>query len=153
MSRNIAAILRTVELAKAQRVKRKHTTAPAPVAPVDEDAESYARFSDFITEYETFDLPDCKAVTPGLVPVSRRAEPKSIHDPAPRARIAFEKPRKRRPRDPYATGKDCELPEYRQTRTVTVEDASGRARGVIQINPFSKRITIGGFGLTTKART
>ncbi|MEH2517438.1 hypothetical protein V1279_003011 [Bradyrhizobium sp. AZCC 1610] len=152
MSKNIAAILRSVELAKQQRVKRAKTTAPVEPVTVDEDAESYARFNDFLTEYDTFDIPDCKAVTPGLVKVSRKAEPKSIYSPAPSGPIKFERPRKRRTPD-RSSGPDCELPpDPRQHRTVTVEDASGRARGVIRINPFSKRIAVSGFGLTERTK-
>ena len=56
MSKNIAAILRSVELAKQQRIKRAKTTAPVPVEPVDEDAESWARLNQFYDDYETFDI-------------------------------------------------------------------------------------------------
>jgi hypothetical protein len=150
MSRNIAAILRTVELARIQRVKRNHTTAEVAPAPVDEDAESYARFSEFLTDYETFDIPDCKAVTPGLVKVSMQAEPASIYSPAGSSRIKFERPKRRRAPD-RSSGPDCELPEDRRRhQSVVVEDAHGRARGVITINPFSKRIHVGGFGLVER---
>jgi hypothetical protein len=152
MSRNIAAILRTVELAKAQRVKRNHTTAEVAPAPVDEDAESYARFSEFMAEYDTFDIPDCKAVTPGLVKVSMQPEPASIYSPAGSSRIKFERPRKRATPD-RSSGPDCELPpDPRRHLTFTVEDGSGRARGVVRINPFSKRIGVSGFGLTERPR-
>ena len=78
MSKNIAAILRSVELAKQQRISAPRPPPPSR-RPVDEDAESWARLNQFYDDYETFDIPDCKGVTPGLVPVSRAAEPKSIH--------------------------------------------------------------------------
>jgi hypothetical protein len=139
MSKNIAAILRSVELAKQQRIQRAKTTAPVPVEPVDEDAESWARLNQFYDDYETFDIPDCKGVTPGLVPVSRAAEPKSIHSPAGQSRIKFERPRKRRSPD-RAAGPDCELPEDRR-RHHTLTTTDGHA---IRINPFSKRITVTG---------
>lgn len=74
-------------------------------------------------------------------------EPKSIYDPAPRARVSFERPKKRKGRDPLAVSDDCEIPDYRRKQTFVLEDAQGRARGAIEINPFSKRVKIGGFGL------
>jgi hypothetical protein len=140
MSRNIAAILRAVELARAQRVKRRHTKADVATAPIDEGAESYARFNEYLAEYETFDLPDCKAVTPGLVRVSRAAEPKSIHTTAPSGPIKFERPPKRRNAD--RNERDGELPEDPR-RHHTLKTTDGHS---ITVNPFSKRLTVSGPG-------
>ncbi|MCA1379437.1 hypothetical protein I6F34_01205 [Bradyrhizobium sp. BRP05] len=119
--------------------------APAPrLSKADQRAvDDYAMFQRFADEYEHNEIPDRLGKT-------GEYEPKSIYSPAPQSRIKFERPAKRKPRDPHATGKDCEIPEYRRHQTFTVEDGQGRARGAIQINPFSKRITIGGFGLTTR---
>jgi hypothetical protein len=74
-------------------------------------------------------------------------EPKSIHDPVPPSRISRIAPKKRKPRDPYATSAECEIPEYRRKQTYVIEDENGVARGAIEINPFSKKFRIGGFGL------
>jgi hypothetical protein len=74
-------------------------------------------------------------------------EPKSIHDPVPPSRISRIAPKKRKPRDPYATDQFCELPDYRRKQTYVIEDENGVARGAIEINPFSKKFRIGGFGL------
>jgi hypothetical protein len=143
MSRNIAAILRTVELAKAQRIKRRGTTAEIPV---DEEAESYARFKAFETDYEAFDMPDCRAVTPGLVKVSRKAEPKSIHSPAPSGPIKFERPAKRKVGD--RNDRFCELPaEPRRRKVLTIVNDSGRVSARVLVNPFTKRMKITQRGL------
>lgn len=85
-------------------------------------------------------------------PAGIHREPDSIHSPAPAPRIRFERPRKRKGRDPHAVGKDCEIPDYRRSGTYTIEDSDGRARGAIEINPFSKRIRVGGFGLVEGKR-
>jgi hypothetical protein len=144
MSRNIAAILRTVELAKAQRVKRRHTTAEVPA---DEDAESYARFQEFHREYETNEAPDCRGVTPGLVKVSTRPEPKSIHSPVPPLKIQFERPA---PRKACTERNDryCELPaEKRRRQVVTIVNGQGKPHARVLLNPFTKRMKITQKGL------
>jgi len=111
-----------------------------------EDARSAADWAQF----KRFEAMDDDNVTPDPLGKTGHYEPKSIYDPAPPSRIRREAPKKRKPRDPYATSTDCELPEYRAKATYTIEDANGVARGVIRINPFSKRITIGGFGLSDR---
>jgi hypothetical protein len=118
---------------------------PAPhISRADmKQAADYATFNRFYDEWDTNDIPDKLGKT-------GEHEPKSIYSPVPASRIRFERPAKRKPRDPNAVGTDCEIPDYRRHQTFTVEDGDGRARGAIQINPFSKRITIGGFGLTTR---
>jgi hypothetical protein len=144
MSRNIAAILRTVKLAKQQRIKRRGTVAE--VAPVDDEAESYTRFCAFADDYETFDMPDCKAVTPGLVKISRKAEPKSIYTPAPSGPIRFERPKPRKIGD--RNDRFCELPaEKRRKHVVTVVSASGQVAARVLVNPFTKRMKITQKGL------
>ncbi len=154
MSRsNIAAILRAHELAKQQKVRRAKTNPDPVVTLVDEDEESYARFSSFAAEWDTNEAPDCKTVTPGLVKVSMAPEPKSIYSPAGTSRISFEKPKKRNGRDPHNVSAFCELPtDRRRDLTLTVEDGSGRARGVIRVNAVSKRIAVSGFGLVERPR-
>lgn len=118
--------------------------APTRFSKADQRAaDDYAMFQRFADEYEHNDIPDKLGKTGNY-------EPKSIYSPAPKSPIRFERPAKRKPRDPHAVGTDCEIPDYRRHRTFTVEDGEGRARGAIQINPYSKRITIGGFGLTTR---
>jgi hypothetical protein len=145
MSRNIAAILRTVELAKAQRTARRHTpakVAPAPAPVLDEHDEIMA----FQREIDRLDndnfIPD---------PMGRSSfEPKSIYSPVPAARLTFERPLKRKigERNDW----NCELPaDPRRKRTMTLIDDNGVARGVIGINPFSKRVAFAGFGMTQRA--
>lgn len=121
------------------------TAPPAPrISKADiRQAADYATFQRFYDEWDTNDIPDKLGKT-------GEHEPKSIYSPAPKARIRREAPRKRKPRDPHAVGTDCEIPDYRRHQTFTVEDGEGRARGAIQINPYSKRIAISGFGLTTR---
>jgi hypothetical protein len=141
MSRNIAAILRTVELAKAQRIKRRGTSADVPVIPVDEEAESYARFCDFQREYEHNEAPDCKAVTPGLVKVSMRPEPKSIYSTAPSGPIKFERPKKRH--DGERHDRFCELPaDPRRRQVFTIVNDDGKVSARVLVNQFTKRMKI-----------
>jgi len=144
MSRsNIAAILRSVELAKQQRVKRNHTTAPVIVVDlVDEEEEAYARFCAFETDYATNEAPDCKAVTPGLVKVSMKPEPKSIYSPAPSGPIKFERPQKSRTGG-ERTDRQCELPKDPRRRLVyTVVNDSGRVTARVLVNQFSTKMKI-----------
>jgi hypothetical protein len=151
MSRNIAAILRTVELAKQQRIKRRHT--PAMVAPEPELSE-HDEILAFQREIDRLDndnhQPDCTGVTPGLVRISNAKEPKSIHSPVPPSRLQFERPAKRKIGD--RNDRFCELPaDQRRKRTMTLVDGDGVARGVIGINPFAKRVAFAGFGLRQRA--
>jgi hypothetical protein len=126
--------------------------APAPkAAPLTqrlslEDARSAADWAQF----KRFEAMDDHNETPDPLGKTGHYEPKSIYDPAPPSRIRREAPKKRKGRDPYAVSDDCELPEYRTTRSYTIEDASGRAMGAIEVNQFSKRIRVGGFGLTDR---
>jgi len=113
---------------------------------LDEDEASYARFCAFASDYDTFDLPDCKAVTPGLVKVSRQAEPKSIYSPAPSGPIRFERPKPRKIGD--RNDRFCELPaEKRRRHVVTVVSASGQVAARVLVNPFTKRMKITQKGL------
>ncbi|MGC0389356.1 hypothetical protein [Bradyrhizobium sp. USDA 241] len=118
--------------------------SPAPaVSKADmKAAAEYATFNRFYDEWDTNDIPDKLGKT-------GEHEPKSIYSPVPASRIRFERPAKRKAAE--RNERDCEIPDYRRKQTFTIEDASGRARGAIEINPYSKRIRIGGFGLTTKA--
>ena len=143
MSRNIAAILRTVELAKLQRVKHRHTpamTAPAPVLDEHDEIMAFQREIDRL-ENDTF-IPD---------PMGRSSyEPKSIYSPAPASRIKFERPVKRKIGE--RNDRQCELPaDPRRKRTMTLIDDNGVARGVIGINPFAKRVAFAGFGMVQRA--
>jgi hypothetical protein len=138
MSRNINAILRSVELAKAQRVRRNHTTAD--FAAPDPVVEDYKSFTAFREDYATNEYPDCKAVTPGLVKVSARPEPKSIYSPAGHSKIQFERPRRRS--SGKSLSRDCELPPEKR-KNYTLRSTSGHT---IEVNPFSKRIAVSGPG-------
>lgn len=119
------------------------TASPAPHISRAEmkQAAEYATFNRFYDEWDNNDIPDKLGKT-------GEHEPKSIYSPAPPSRIRFERPAKRKAAE--RTERDCEIPDYRRKQTFTIEDGEGRARGAIQINPYSKRITIGGFGLTTR---
>jgi hypothetical protein len=140
----VAAILRAHELAKAQRVRRPKTQV-ATLSADQESAYDYAMFQHDLAMDEFNDIPDPLGKTGDR-------EPNSIYDTAPAGRIRREAPKKRKGRDPFTLSEHCELPDYRRKQTFTIEDASGRARGAIQINPFSKKIHVGGFGLTTRSR-
>jgi hypothetical protein len=140
----VAAILRAHELARQQKVRRPKTQVETLSAD-QESAYDWAMFQHDCAMDEFNDIPDPLGKTGDR-------EPKSIYDPAPQARISFQKPRKRKGRDPFNLSEHCELPDYRRHQTFTIEDASGRARGVIQINPFSKRINVGGFGLSSRSK-
>lgn len=126
--------------------------APAPKPMTQrlslEDMRSAADWAQF----KRFEAMDDHNETPDPLGKTGHYEPKSIYDPAPRARVSFERPKKRKGRDPYAVSEDCELPEYRRSATYTIEDGNGVARGVISVNPFSKRIHVGGFGLSTRTK-
>lgn len=140
----VAAILRAHELARVQKVRRPHTQ----VARISEDEQSAYDWKMFQHDLEMdqfFDIPDKLGKTGNY-------EPESVYSPAPPSRFRREPPRARRKPDRSA-GPDCELPpDPRRRQTFTIEDGSGRARGAIQINPYSKRITIGGFGLVERKR-
>jgi hypothetical protein len=101
-------------------------------------------------QFKRFEAMDDHNETPDPLGKTGHYEPKSIYDPAPPSRIRREAPKKRKGRDPYAVSDDCELPEYRTIRSYTIEDASGRAMGAIEVNQFSKRINVGGFGLVRR---
>jgi hypothetical protein len=121
--------------------------APAPRAPraeVDSFTRSIVENDKWIT------MMDAWNENPDPMGKTGNHEPKSIHDPVPPSRISRIAPKKRKGRDPYACSEDCELPEYRTRKSYTIEDEHGVARGVIEVNQFSKRIRVGGFGLTTK---
>jgi len=98
-------------------------------------------------QFKRFEAMDEHNETPDPLGKTGHYEPKSIYDPAPPSRLRREAPKKRKGRDPWACSDDCEIPDYRRRETLTIEDASGRARGVIRINPYAKRIAISGFGL------
>ncbi|SHH05058.1 hypothetical protein [Bradyrhizobium erythrophlei] len=134
----VAAILRAHELARQQKVRRAHTHVET-ITPDQQSSDDYAAFKRDL-ELDSLNFhPD---------PIGRHREPKSIYSPAPQSRVRFERPAKRKA--PERTDRDCEIPDYRRRQTFTIEDSSGRARGAIQINSYSKRIAIGGFGLTTR---
>lgn len=139
----VAAILRAHELARAQKVRRPHTR----VETLTEDQQSAHDWKMFQhdLEMDAFnDIPDRLGKTGNY-------EPASIYSPAPPSRFHREPPRKRRAAE--RNERDCELPpDPRRRQTLTIEDGDGRARGVIQINPYSKRITVGGFGLVERKR-
>lgn len=102
--------------------------------------------------YERFIASDEHNETPDPLGKTGNYEPESVYSPAPPSRFQFERPRARRAGE--RNERDCELPpDPRRRETITVEDGSGRARGVISINPYSKRLTIGGFGLVERKRT
>jgi hypothetical protein len=114
--------------------------APEPYEPPSEAYRAYRRFEEMEEHNET----------PDRLGKTGEHEPKSIYSPAPASRFRFEQPNKRRSGD--RNEPDCELPaDLRRHATYIIEDASGRARGVVTINPFAKRIRVAGFGLTTKA--
>jgi hypothetical protein len=117
---------------------------PAPKGEVDSFTRSIVENDRWITMMDNWNE------NPDPMGKTGNHEPKSIHDPVPPSRISRIAPKKRKPRDPYAVSAECEIPEYRRKQTFVIEDAQGRARGAIEINPFSKRIRIGGFGLSGK---
>ncbi|ARQ95399.1 hypothetical protein [Bradyrhizobium phage BDU-MI-1] len=123
---------------------------PLPEAPrvpkqVDSFHASIMENDRWLTEMENWNE------TPDPLGKTGSYEPKSIHDPVKPARISFEKPRKRQPRDPYATNnKSCELPDHRRNRHYTIENADGSTAGVIAIHGRAQRIRIEGFGLQNR---
>lgn len=88
--------------------------------------------------------------TPDPLGKTGNHEPKSIHDPVRPSRLSFEKPRKKKGRDPYTVSKDCELPDYRRNRHLVIEDASGRAVGTLTVCAQAGKIRIAGSGMTHK---
>jgi hypothetical protein len=114
---------------------------PAPKGEVDSFTRSIVENDRWITMMDNWNE------NPDPMGKTGNHEPKSIHDPVPPSRISRIAPKKRKPRDPYATSAECEIPEYRRKQTYVIEDANGVARGAIEINPFSKKFRIGGFGL------
>ncbi|MDP2324263.1 MAG: hypothetical protein Q8N51_09575, partial [Gammaproteobacteria bacterium] len=97
MSRNISAILRSVELAKQQKVNRRGTQALAASLAIDpaelefwRTANEYKRIN---ADWELNSHPD---------PIGKHTEPASIYSPVGTSRLSFEKPRKRNGRDPHA---------------------------------------------------
>jgi len=139
----VAAILRAHELARKQQVRRPHTQV-SRLTEDEQSAHDWKMFQHDLEMDEFYDIPDKLGKTGNY-------EPESIYSPAPPSRIRFERPAKRRTGE--RNERDCELPpDPRRRQTYTIEDGSGRARGAIQINPYSKRITIGGFGLVERKR-
>jgi hypothetical protein len=123
--------------------------APVPKVPAMHERLSVSDLRDKAeyAQFKRFEAMDDHNETPDPLGKTGHYEPKSIYDPAPPSRIRREAPKKRKGRDPYAVSDDCELPEYRTTKTYTIEDAHGRAVGAIEVNQFSKRIRVGGSGL------
>jgi hypothetical protein len=132
------------EKADAWLAENYAAPAPAPRAPkgeVDSFTRTIIEHDRWLTAQENWNE------NPDPLGKTGHYEPKSIHDPVPPSRISRIAPKKRKGRDPYACSEDCELPEYRTRKTYTIEDASGRAVGAIEVNQFAKRIRIGGSGL------
>src|SRR6266436_1100835 len=98
MSRNVAAILRSVELAKAQRVRRKHTHVET-IGEDDRSAREYAAFQHDCVMDEYNDIPDKLGKTGDY-------EPASIYSPAPPSRFKVERPAKRKSAE--RNQRDCE---------------------------------------------
>jgi hypothetical protein len=121
--------------------------APTPEAPRKPRAEVDTMIRTVVENDKWITMMDNWNEMPDPMGKTGNHEPKSIHDPVPPSRISRIAPKKRKPRDPYATDQFCELPDYRRKQTYVIEDENGVARGAIEINPFSKKFRIGGFGL------
>ena len=133
MSRNVAAILRSVELAKAQRVRRKHTHVET-ISEDDRSAREYAAFQHDLMMDEYTDIPDRLGKTGNY-------EPASIYSPAPPSRFKVERPAKRKPAE--RNERDCELPaDPRRRQTIEVVNDRGHVTGTVRLNPFTKRMSI-----------
>ena len=142
MSKNVAAILRQHQLARAQKVHRAHTRVET-ISEDDRSAREYAAFQHDCLMDEFNDIPDRLGKT-------GEYEPKSIYSPAPPSRFQRVAPKKRKSAE--RNDRDCELPaDPRRHQAVTVVDGAGIARGVVSVNPFSKRIAFAGFGLVERA--
>ena len=133
MSRNVAAILRSVELAKAQRVRRKHTHVET-ISEDDRSAREYAAFQHDLVMDEYNDIPDRLGKTGNY-------EPESIYSPAPPSRFQRIAPKKRRAAE--RNERDCELPaDPRRRQTIEVVNDRGHVTGTVRLNPFTKRMSI-----------
>ncbi|WP_315729847.1 hypothetical protein [Bradyrhizobium sp. SZCCHNRI2010] len=129
----VASILRAHELARAQKVRRRHTQVEEAVT-VDAMAREYDTFQRFADEWEFNDIPDRLGKT-------GQYEPKSIYSPAPASRIRREPPRPRRAAE--RNERDCELPaDQRRHHTLNVTNGRGKPTATIKVNPFSKRIEV-----------
>jgi hypothetical protein len=129
----VAAILRAHELARAQKVRRKHTHVET-ISEDDRSAREYAAFQHDCFMDEFNDIPDRLGKTGNY-------EPASIYSPAPPSRFKVERPAKRKSAE--RNQRDCELPaDPRKRQTVTLVNDRGHVTGSVSLNPFTKRMTI-----------